>query len=323
MENSRLKSQRWKQAISLFVKIALLTFVLMIVMGISSGIAGLNMTGLVSDPTQVMGATLLVFFLQTMALSWIIVRSKLSNLHLIVLVGCLYFGLSVFLVQIETLVFLDFFTEIIDPQMIPQLFIQGGLTSLIFSPIAVVTLRGRKPSENTKLQSIRFGMTKIQGLVKISFLATIFVIFYVFFGIFVAWQNPAMSDYYGDLITQMAKVGTMMLLLQAGRAVVFIALAFPVIQTAKGKTWEKAFVVALLFSVLTAANLLIPTSIMPDTIRMSHFTEVVIPAFIFGLLVVWLMHRSHKSFMGLLKSSADSRSVEEVHNESQEAIISL
>ena len=295
----------------------------MIVMGISSGIAGLNMTGLVSDPTQVMGATLLVFFLQTVALSWVIVRSKLSNLHLIVLVSCLYFGLSVFLVQIETLVFLDFFTEIIDPQMIPQLFIQGGLTSLIFAPIAVIILRGRKPSENTKLQSINLGMTKIQGLVKISFLAATFVVFYVFFGIFVAWQNPAMSDYYGDLITQMAKVGTMMLLLQAGRAVVFVVLAFPVIKTAKGKTLEKALVVALLFSVLTAANLLIPTSIMPDTIRMSHFIEVVIPAFIFGILVVWLMHRSHRSFSDLLRPSVNSILVEEKREADQEAVISL
>jgi hypothetical protein len=309
LDNSSSKSQNLKQIIMTLVKIVLLTFVFMMVMGISSGIAGMSTEGIVADPMQVMGPTLLVFFLQTIALSLVIIRSKLSNLHLTVLVISLYFGLSVFLVQIETLVFLEYFTSIIDPLMVSQLFIQGGLTSLIFSPLAVIVLRGRKGSENMKFQSIRFGMSKIQGLAKISSLAIIFVIFYIFFGIFVAWANPALGAYYGDLITQMAEVGSLMLLLQAGRAVVFIALAFPVIRTMKGVTLEKALVVAFLFTVLTAANLLIPTAIMPDSVRMSHFVEVAIPAFIFGLLVVWLMHRSHKSFRNLISSEANKEPV--------------
>lgn len=259
--------------------------------------------GIVEDPTQIMGATLLVFFMQTVALSLVIVKSKLNNIHLTVLVIALYFGLSVFLVQIETLVFLDVFTAIIDPQMVPKLFIQGGLTSLIISPIAVIVLRGRGTKENMTLKSIKFGMTKKQGLAKISLLATIFVVFYIFFGIFVAWTNPALSDYYGDLITQMADVGLAMLFLQAGRAVIFIALAFPVIQTRADGLWEKGIVIALVYTFLTASNLLIPTSIMPDTVRMSHFVEVAIPAFIFGLLVVWLMHRSHKSLRDLFSTT--------------------
>ncbi len=295
----------------------------MMVMGISSGITGMSTEGIVADPTQVMGATLLVFFLQTLALSLVIVRSKLSNLHLTILVIGLYFGLSVFLVQIETLVFLDYFTEIIDPQMITQLIIQGGLTSLIFAPIAVFVLRGRKSIENMKLQSVRLGMTKIQGFVKISLLAAIFVVFYIFFGIFVAWANPALSDYYGDLITQMADVGTAMLLLQAGRAVVFIALAFPVIRTTRGATWEKALVVAFLFTVLTAANLLIPTSIMPDNVRMSHFVEVTIPAILFGLLVVWLMNRSHESFRDLFRRTKERKSETEEHEDDFKATVAI
>jgi hypothetical protein len=192
--------------------------------------------------------------------------------------------------------------------MISQLFAQGGLTSLIFSPLAVVFLRGQKDTGDMKFQSIKFRMSKFQGFVKISTLSLIFVLFYIFFGIFVAWANPALGDYYGDLITQMAEVGTMMLFLQAGRAVVFIALTFPVIQTMKGAEWQKTLVVALLFASLTAANLLIPTAIMPDSVRMSHFVEVAIPAFIFGILVVWLMQRSHESFKDLFRWSQDNKS---------------
>ena len=304
LDNSSSKSQNFKQIFMALVKMILLTFVFMMVMGVSSGIAGMSTEGIIADPVQVMGPTLLVFFLQTLALSLVIIRSKLSNLHLTFLVISLYFGLSVFLVQIETLVFLDYFTSIIDSQMVSQLFVQGGLTSLIFVPIAVVVLRGRKDSEDMKFQSIRFGMSKIQGFVKISILAVIFVVFYIFFGIFVAWANPELSNYYGDLITQMAEVGTLMLILQAGRAVVFIALAFPLVRTLKGSAFERGLVVAILFTVLTAVNLLIPTAIMPDSVRMSHFVEVAIPSFIFGLLVVWLMHRPHESFRDLFRLKA-------------------
>ena len=173
-------------------KIAVLTFVFMIVMGISSGLAGMSTEGIVADPAQIMGPTLLVFFLQTAVLGIVIVRSRLSNLNLTILVITLYFGLSVFLVQIETLVFLEYFTAIINPQMVTQLFVQGGLTSLIFSPIAVVVLRGWGNTGDLKLRSIRPEMNKIQGFVKVSILAVIFVVFYIFFGIFVAWANPAL-----------------------------------------------------------------------------------------------------------------------------------
>lgn len=295
LEISEKESSHWRENIKLMIKVIVLTFVFMIVMGISSGVAGLNSASLVENASQVMGITLFVFFLQTIALSYPIIKSNLKTWHLVLLVAVAYFGIATFLVQIETLVFLDYFTSIINPEMIPQLFIQGAVTSIIIAPVAVLLLRGRKSDANETLQSVRLGMSKLQALVKVSTLAVLFVIFYVFFGIFVAWQNPALGEYYGDLIAKMADVGTTMLLLQAGRALVFIMLAFPIVKTSQGRTWEKALMIGLLFCILTASNLLIPTSFMPGTVRMSHFTEIAIPGFIFGVLVAWLMNRSHSS----------------------------
>ncbi len=289
------KSQTLLKSMIIIAKVILLTFVFMIVTGISSGIAGFDSGNLVENASQIIGITLLVFFLQTVALSYPILRSNLKNLHLVILVALVYFGISVFLVQIETLVFLNYFMGIISPELILHLFIQGAITAVIFAPIAVFVLRRWRNRSATGLQSVRLGMSKIQGLMKVSVLTVIFVVFYVFFGIFVAWQNPAMSGYYGDLIARMAAVGGWMLLLQAGRGVVFIVLAVPVIRTSKGRTWEKAIMIGLLFCILTASNLLIPTTIMPDTIRMSQFYEVAIPGFIYGLLVGWLMDRPHTS----------------------------
>ena len=316
------KSQTLLKSMIIIAKVILLTFVFMIVMGISAGIAGFDSGSLVENASQTMGITLLVFFLQTVALSYPILRSNLKSLHLVILVALLYFGISVFLVQIETLVFLNYFIEMISSDMILHLFIQGAITAVIFAPIAVFVLRGWRNRSGSGLQSVRLGMSKIQGLVKISVLAVTFVVFYVFFGIFVAWQNPAMSEYYGDLIVRMAAVGGWMLLLQAGRGAVFIAIALPVIQTSKGKTWEKAIMVGLLFSILTASNLLIPTTIMPDTIRMSHFYEVAIPGFIFGLLVGWLMNRPHTSIRDLFGRPQSSVEETNVISEYPYAVVS-
>ena len=296
------KSRIWLKKIKILAKVLFLTFVLMIVTGVASGVAGLNSSSLVENASQVMGITLFVFFLQTIALSYPVLQSNLKNLHLIVLVTLLYFGISVFLVQIETLVFLNYFTGIISAEMIQQLFIQGGITSVLFAPIVVFVLRGRKSEADQRLQSIRLDMSKLQGLVKVSVLALIFVLFYVFFGTFVAWQNPALSEYYGsDLIANLAKVGGWMLLLQAGRGVMFIALALPVTRTSQGKTWQKALMVALLFCILTASNLLIPTTLMPEAVRLTQFYEIAIPGFIFGALVVWFMNRSHSSVHDLFR----------------------
>ena len=299
------KLQVLLKSMIIVAKVILLTFVFMIVTGISAGIAGFDSGSLVENASQIMGITLLVFFLQTVALSYPILRSNLKSLHLVVLVALVYFGVTVFLVQIETLVFMNYFMDTISPDMILHLFVQGAITAVIFAPIAVLVLRGWRNHSAVGLQSVRLGMSKIQGLVKISVLAVTFVVFYVFFGIFVAWQNPAMSEYYGDLIARMAAVGGWMLLLQAGRGVVFIVLAVPVIRTSKGKTWEKAIMIGLLFCILTASNLLIPTTIMPDSIRMSHLYEVAIPGFIFGLLVGWLMNRPHTSLRDLFGRSQE------------------
>jgi hypothetical protein len=127
-----------------------------------------------------------------------------------------------------------------------------------------------------------------------------FVVFYVFFGIFVAWQNPAFNIYYGDLISSMAEVGGLMLLLQAARGLLFIVISYPLLHNMTAPVWKRALAFGFMFSMLTAANLLIPTSIMPDTVRMSHFIEVAVPAVLFGILFAWLMNRQHRSVRELL-----------------------
>jgi flagellar biosynthesis protein FliR len=53
----------------------------------------------------------------------------------------------------------------------------------------------------------------------------------------------------------------------------------------RGHAWEVNLAIALSYSILMGALLLIPTDIMPATIRLGHFVEVALSNFIFGWLV--------------------------------------
>jgi hypothetical protein len=74
---------------------------------------------------------------------------------------------------------------------------------------------------------------------------------------------------------------------------IWVALALPVIRMMKGRWWEAGLAVALLFSILMAASLLLPNEFMPEAIRMAHFWEVSSSNFLFGWIVVWLLNRHH------------------------------
>lgn len=69
-------------------------------------------------------------------------------------------------------------------------------------------------------------------------------------------------------------------------------LALPLMRMMKGRWWESGLVVALLFSLLMGGNLLRPAG-LPVGLQMAHFVEVFGENFIFGWIVVWLLHRRH------------------------------
>ncbi len=77
----------------------------------------------------------------------------------------------------------------------------------------------------------------------------------------------------------------MLFLLQAARALLWTAIAAPVIKMTKGNWWEAGLAVALLFA-MTSSQLLIPNPLMPAEVRMAHLVETVTSNFLFGWLVV-------------------------------------
>jgi hypothetical protein len=52
---------------------------------------------------------------------------------------------------------------------------------------------------------------------------------------------------------------------------------------------------------------IVPNPYMPPAVRRVHFIETVSSTFIFGVLMFWLLHRSHRSLADLFGASDDVR----------------
>jgi hypothetical protein len=306
-EERTLKSETRVTAIYA-VKVIVLTFLLLMIYALSATLSGLSDIGTSTDAMATMNGTLLMILSYTIVLSYPIIRSKWTGLKLILAIAAAYYGLAVFLPQLDVVLFLDYFESLFDVTMVPKILIQGAIVTVLFVPLCVFVFRKMRSDTTNEPSNERPRiMSKKQWAIKLGVIACSYIVLYVAAGALIAWQNPELAVYYGDLIDQMSAVGIWMLLFQGLRAIIFAAIAFPIIRLMKGKWWEKGFAVALLFSVLMSAAMLIPTSFMPDSVRMSHFLELFSENFILGWIVTWLLHRPHSSIRDLFAMRIYSR----------------
>jgi len=158
-------------------------------------------------------------------------------------------------------------------------------------------------------------MPAIEWAWKLAVIAVAYMILYSTFGYFIAWKNPAVQAYYGGIdegsfLAHMQVVFSTAPWLepfQALRALLWVMLALPVIRMMKGYWHETGFAVGLIFAVLMNSQLLLPTPLMPEAVRMTHLVETASYNFIFGFLIVWLLHRHHASFSDLFRGRLTSK----------------
>lgn len=83
--------------------------------------------------------------------------------------------------------------------------------------------------------------------------------------------------------------------LQVVRAMLWAAIAVPVIRMMKGQWWEAGLAVALLFGVVGTSLLLLPNPLMPPEVRMTHLLETASSNFLFGWLLVLVFLKRRRS----------------------------
>ena len=237
-------------------------------------------------------ALLVISLLNTLVLGFIILRSRWAGWKLILAIFFVFYGVTTVMSQIET----AFFVTRLPPGMLPRLFLSGAIIAAVFSSLAVVILgKGRSNPTESNNQS-RLNMPISQWVAKLLLIVIAYLVIYFSFGYFIAWKSAAVRAYYGgsdpgNFLAQMSSVvrdSPWLVPLQAGRALLWTALAAPVIQMMKGEWWETGLAVALLFAVVNS-QLLLPNPFMPQEVRMVHLLETATSNFLFGWLIVLIL----------------------------------
>lgn len=287
-----------KTALSIVLRVIALTIVLFISFALAAGVVGLQDSSQSSE--QAGGAALTLFAvcaLETVVMAYLILRSRWAGWKLIATVFVAFYGVTTFMSQIESAVFLTRLPS----GMVPRLLLMGAVIAALFSPMAVLILGKRKSGAADTSSNSRLIMPGSEWAWKLLVIALAYLILYFTFGYFIAWRNPAVAAYYGgtdpgSFFAQMETVlrdTPWLIPFQIMRAMLWVALALPVIRMLKGEWPETAIAVGLLFSVVMNAQLLLPNPYMPEPVRMAHLVETASSNFIFGVFIGWLLTKRH------------------------------
>lgn len=261
--------------------------------------------GLVSETSGM----LILGLINTILIITLIVTSKWHGWRLALFTGIAYYGSFTLLTQIETWYFLNEIT--MTPGLLPRLFIMGLPIALIYIPIAIM-ICGKWRKGDTDTDNIKLATPYKQLLLKFGVIAIIYLIIYWLAGYFIAWQNPELRAFYGSpgeitpffthtYNTFIVSPGIM--ILQLARGILFAVIVLPIIIASKLKPWQTALLVASLFAIPHLVHIN-PNPLMPlASVRLSHMVETATSTFVFGLIIVWLLHRRHYSIKDLFGKS--------------------
>lgn len=281
------------------LRVVAVTIVLFVCFAIGSGIA---MRGILPPPAQGSAGAgalslLVVCFLETVGMSYLILRSRWHGWRLVATVFGVFYAVTTFMPQIESAVFL---TKL-PPGVLPRLFLMGLLIAAPFSVLAVWIL-GKWKSAPARAETTRLEMPISEWTWKLAVIAVVYVILYFSFGYFIAWRDPAVREYYGgtDPGTFFAQMQTVLratpwlIPFQVFRALCWAAIAVVIIFMLTTTRAQTIMTVGFVFAVVMNAALLLPNPYMPEPVRMAHLLETASSNFIFGMFVAWLFTRRTK-----------------------------
>ena len=282
-----------KTALFVGSRVAILTIVLFICFAVAGGVLGQQGISQPSEQSRAALSLLAVCLLEATVMTYLILRSRWTGWRLTAIVFFIFYGVTTFMGQIESAVFLTR----LPPGMVPRLFLMGVLIAAPFSMLAVLILGKRKAGTVEPQRQSGLVMPAREWAWKLAIIALAYLILYFTFGYFIAWRNPAVLEYYrgideGSFWTHMRTVlrdTPWLIPFQIVRAIFWVALALPVIWMLKGEWWETSLAVGLLFAVVMNAQLLLPNPYMPEPVRMAHLVETASSNFIFGAFIGWLL----------------------------------
>lgn len=181
--------------------------------------------------------------------------------------------------------------------MLLWLFLMGMPTAFVVFPLAVWLLgRGRAAKDLPLLSELAVSVRGPAIIWKLAALALVYIALYFGAGHFIAWQNPELRAFYGqpgEALPFLAQIGQdpLLILFQVLRALVWVVCVLPIIRRSRVSAWWTAILVGLFFSVPQNVVHVLASPLLPiASVRLSHMIETASSTFLFGVLVVWLLH---------------------------------
>jgi hypothetical protein len=241
-----------------------------------------------ADARATLIALLVVSLINAAVWTYVIRRSSWTGWKLVLTVFLVFYVANTLMPQIET----AYFVTRLPPGMLPRLFLAGLIIAAVFAPFAVLIVgKAKREADVTRVKILAGGWAG-----KLALIVLAYIVLYFTFGYFIAWRSPGVRTYYGGSdpenfvahIASLLRSEPVLFLLQAVRALLWTAIAVPVMKMMKGAWWESGLAVALLFAVVNS-QLLIPNPLMPPEVRMAHLVETTTSNFIFGWLIVLIL----------------------------------
>ena len=250
--------------------------------GFMSGTAAMLFNG-------VANATLLV---------WAARRSSLKGFALAGGLFIFSYLAQTFQTQIETAYFLPAFPLLHGNFEVYRLFLRGAITSATFVLLVTQLVGGfsRKLPESKK-----FTVQAEQFLKASAWLGVMYLVLYLLFGYYLAWQSQELRVFYGgpaelnsfrDQILKTFMSKPEMPFFQYARGILWIVCLIPLFKSFAGGRIELLLLSGLSLALLPTMQLAFPNPLMTAEVSLYHFWEVSVSTGILGVLCAWFVPTS-------------------------------
>ncbi len=228
----------------------------------------------------------LMSMLDSLILCWVLAKSVKRGIRLAIVIYLAVFGMKIVLTVDEATYLPD-----LQPLVLPLL-INGAIASLLWSLTAVALADGfTENTESSDLQEKPEWRQKwYQWILKLLFLAVIWMVLFVFFSGVVFMNIAKLIDPQALASYANLAMPDWVLPFQGLRAILWLSLALPLLMQLYGKYNRVLFLSAFVFAVWMGSNLLLALDLQSG-LRYAHLVEIMLECFVFGVLVFLIFAR--------------------------------
>jgi len=263
-----------------------------------------EITSRVTEDMQntIFGLMLLVSLLGAIALSINVKLSEWSGIKLILALGLSFWGIEYFIAQIETFYFREAFTFMTNIEIL-NILLRGVITTIIVVPLTVVIFGKLKATRKISIKEILERIEIKSWVKKAPFFALFYIIIYLFFGYYVAWQFEAVRLFYSGTTEQLNFISQIVMTIKNMplflpyhfiRGLLWVVFSVPIILMMNGSRIKTMISLMLIFS-YHGFQIIMAQGIFPPDVLIGHTIETTISACIYGGLIGYMFHIPNKT----------------------------